>query len=676
VQPRRGADGVLQRLERRVRLPRGHLRPPESRQQIRLSRRAAERSAQLVDRLVGAAGVEQRLRQRQAVVHVVRPRGRRFAVGLDGPVPIAEEPPAGADLRQDEPAQRVGPLGLRSGRHGGGRSLRGVAVRAGSVRPGAGRRRSVRLRSGRDHHRFFGRPQRAERGLVQRQRRAHLPLQPQRSALEREQADRHRPIRAARQHHPQVFEGPPGARRLAPAQGGEGILEERRAPRRDVARGIGGRKPSARNGGPAVEPLGPQPLHLGDPLVLHRSQVARLAGIAAQVVQLERAAADELEAGGAHRHAPRSAEPVRRQDRLGSRRQRRQGPLRVEQRREARPLHRPRRRELQEIQQSRGQVEQADRLRDGAIAHREPGHAQQHRHAQRGVVQADAASRFAVLAEPRAVARDHGDDGAPVHAERREPLKKAPDAGIGALDLGVVRLAMPQGAGRIGRMRRRRIGELHPQEEAGAEVIVEPGARRVEDVVGRPLGEPAHRRRPFACARLVEPIEAARQSAGPADRRRAHECGGLVTGSAQDLGERRGLGRKGRARPQQGGAADGRGAGHQGAVRRESLRHRGRRLLEAEALRRQPVEVRRRRQGRVAIRAEAVDPQAVDADEDEAGVLRDVAALDTPGALQRRALERRQPPGEGPEQGRDREEREPAEQERGAGARHGAHRSA
>ena len=556
--------------------------------------------------------------------------------------------------------------------------------RAGGMRRVLGRitgaRRSARREGGRG--RIGGRHgarrrELPERRLVEIERLARLPQEPQCSAGDRQKPRRRRPLPASLAQAPEILERAPGLRPLPRPQRRQGVGHEGRCAGRGRDRRPGEQRVRVERPGPRPERLRPLPADLDDPVLLHRGQVARLPRIPLQVVQLERVSVDQLEAAAADRHARPVAEIVRERHRLGARRQGRHPPLRVEQRHEARPFHRPRRRQSQQVEKGRRQIEETHRLRDGAIPDDEPRDAQQERNAQRRVVQPEAGASLGVLAQPLAVAAGDHHDGGAGDAERGETLQQPADLRIRALQLRVVRVAMPERPRRIGRVRRSRVGQLHPQVEARPEVIVQPGARRVHHVGRRALREPADRRRAIPDAGLVEAIEAARQPGGPPHRRGADEGRGLVARAVQHLRECGGVGRQRRARPQEPRTPDRRSAGHHRQVRRQRLGDRGRRLLETEPLGRQAVEVRRRRQRRVAVRTEAADAQAVDADEHEARLLGDRAV---PGAaadaLQCRSLERGQAPREGAEEGRDREERQVTQHPDGPGAAGGgAHRS-
>jgi len=687
VQPRRGPNRLLERAQSCLRLAGLDLRPPQAGEELRLTRGAAERGAQLVDRLVHPSRLDQGLRQRQAIVHVVRPRRRGGTVGLDRRIPIAEQTAAGADLRQDERPQRIRAprhrtvrrirRGRARRRRGASRPGRRSAGDGGLGRRGGVRRRRVGRTAGRRRRLETRRQELAQGGLVEIERLARLPLQAQRPAGERQEAGRHGPVTRALQKIPEILEGVPGLRPVPAAQRGQRVAHQRGGTGRGRRGRPGEERAVVHAGGAGAERLRPLPAHLPRPVALHRRQVARLPRIALQVVQLERGAANQLEAAAAHCDARPIAEIVRERHRLGAHRQRRQRPVRIQERHEARPLHRPRRRQPEQVEERRSQVEEAHRLGDGAVADDEPGDAQQERDVQGRVVQPEAAAALAVLAEPLAVAAGDRHDRPAGDAERREALQQAADLRVGPLHLRVIRIAVPERPRGIGGVRWSRVGELHPQEEARPEVIVEPGARRVHHVRRRPLLEPADRRGQVPRPRLVEALEAARQAGGASHRGRADEGGGLVSRTAQHLGERRRFGRQRRARTQQPRAADRRGTGHQRQVGRQRLRHRGRRLLEPEPLGRQTIEVRRRRQRRLAVRPQAVDAQAVDAHQHEAQILGDRpvqgAAAD---ALQRRTLERREAPRQGAEQRRDQEERQVSQHPDGPGAAGGgAHRS-
>jgi hypothetical protein len=400
------------------------------------------------------------------------------------------------------------------------------------------------------------------------------------------------------------------------ALAGRGVAALGVAEAREPAREVGvaaraGRRARAQLRGEGRQ-LAPQALHDLRPL---RRQVARLAGVVLEVVELGARAVDQLPTAR-DQAAQRAPAEVQRGVLALDPDRALLAHAAAQERREARARDPLRRRPAVELEHGREQVRLLDQVIDHDAPREHPGQRDEQRDALRPVVDQRGVGRLALLAQGLAVVGDHDDQGPRVEAPRLQPREQPPDLGVDVSQLAVVGIG--QGEVRRGRVLGVRVVEVDPEEVGRLGGLREPGDGGVDDGVGGAVeGAGAVR-----LEAVVVDLEAAVEPEAAVEGRRADEGPGAVPARGEELGHR------GQLRAERGAAVvvqavlGGQGARQQAGVGREGERDVGVGALEARAARRQAVEVRRARVG-VAVAPQAVGAGRVQGHQQEARVRRE-----------------------------------------------------
>ena len=352
-------------------------------------------------------------------------------------------------------------------------------------------------------------------------------------------------------------------------------------------------------------------------------QVVRFAGILLDVVELWPGRADVLVAP--RRQGPQlaPAEMVAWVERLG---------IRIEpeiargpghQRHERASVDRSLQRNAQQLEERRRQIDRTHGRVNAPALSEAGGRRDRERHVQDRVVHEEPMRALGVLAETLPVIADDRDNRLLEQASSLEESDQSPDLRIDERDFARVRPAREPRAVRLRRVVRRvRVVEMHPREEARRGRRVEPRKRAIGDLVRRPLD--ARRGLPLRLVEIevvdirVEPL----RNAPPAIQDiGADEPAGPKPCRREPLGERRLT----RVELEPAVVADAvlrrvlrR---EQRRVRRQRERHGGHRLLEDHTARGDAIEVRRLAVLR-AVGAEAVGARRVERDQQQVEVAR------------------------------------------------------
>ena len=214
-------------------------------------------------------------------------------------------------------------------------------------------------------------------------------------------------------------------------------------------------------------------------------------------------------------------------------------------------------------------------------------------------VDEEAVRGLAVLAQHLPVIGDHDDHRVREAAVGAQGVDQPSHLQIHVRDLGVVGAVSGSREPRLhalGRLvRRMRVVEMNPGEEALVAVLAEPCERAIDHVRPPPLDHVHGRRvRKLVEIELVEvAIEALRDPPASIEHERADESAGAIPVLLQDLGERALIVAKVEAAVVADAMPAGKRAGHERGMRRQRQRHHRRRLLEAEPGARQRIDPRR-----------------------------------------------------------------------------------
>ena len=215
-----------------------------------------------------------------------------------------------------------------------------------------------------------------------------------------------------------------------------------------------------------------------------RREVRLLGGVAREIVQLRRRRIDELppfvldrpQRRPVHVQQGKVAFAVRRRRRGRLRRGR---PRAVDQRHQRPALCARQRRLPCGVQQRRRQIDAAHERRHAAARRQAPRPRQDHRHAQRRLVDEDRVRVLAVLTEALAVIADDGDDRGRQTAGAIQPIQHRTDRGIVERDLSIVGAVRKLFAKRRRRIVRIvRVVEVQPRRRTAPDRRREPRATR------------------------------------------------------------------------------------------------------------------------------------------------------------------------------------------------------
>ena len=270
------------------------------------------------------------------------------------------------------------------------------------------------------------------------------------------------------------------------------------------------------------------------------------------------------------------------------------------------------------VENRRTEIDVTDRGLNPAAA--ESGFRQPHdqRHPSRAVVDEEAVEVLAVVAEPFPVVGCDHQKGPLEQASGLERLAQSSDQAVRVGDLRVVgplRIARRERLGRLVGVVR--LEQVQPQEERRARHLVEPGLGLPDRLRPPTLdGRQIQHARILDLELVVVAVEAPVDPPPPVQDEGADEASGAAARGGEILGQRR--------QPLVQRIADvladtvnrGVDAGHDRAVRGESEGHRRHRVLEQDALAREPVEMRRLDLC-VAVAAQTVGAQRIDRHQDD-----------------------------------------------------------
>ncbi len=369
----------------------------------------------------------------------------------------------------------------------------------------------------------------------------------------------------------------------------------------------------------------------GRPVRLAGRQVVGLARVRLQVIQLRPRRPDVLVAAVPERHQLAPAVVVAREPAFRQRRQ--PQALAVRQRQQVDALYFLRRRQAEPRQQGRQHVDDPHLAVD--LRGRDARARDDQRDAHRRLVDEESVGHLAVLAQHLAVIGEHRHQRLPQPALSFECLEQPPDLGVGVGDLGVVGAVAGGRETRPVRFRRLvgsvRVVQVHPGEErliVSGISLAEPGQGLVDHLGARPL-DGVHARcvlEPGEVEVVEEAVEALADPPARVEHEGADEAAGAETRGGEQLGQGHGLFLEIEAAVVAHAVGRRVGAGHQRGVRRQGKRRHRRGAVEAQAARRQPVEVRGLGRG-VAVAAQPVGAQGVEGHQEQvAGAGLSVAA--------------------------------------------------
>ena len=225
---------------------------------------------------------------------------------------------------------------------------------------------------------------------------------------------------------------------------------------------------------------------------------------------------------------------------------------------------------------------------------------------------------------------DRGHDRAVRQAAGVEPLQDAADlvVHVGNLPrIGAIGKPRLEGFRRI--VRRVRVVEVQPGEEALRRVLVQPGCRVVDHFTRAARHVAERDRLVLRHVELVDVrVEPAVQPPFRVENEGAHERARLPASVLEDAGQRRVPAIEDVSPVVADAMLRGQQAGEDRGVRRQGQRRRGKRLLEQHPLGRQPIQVWRGG-GAIAVRPEPIPPRRVERDEDDVQLILGNAADDT-----------------------------------------------